>query len=52
MKTIQGVGVSAGITIDTACVLAAVDYAIEHRLIDDLQAEMDRFHAARNTTIA
>ena len=43
MRTIQGVSVSAGIAIGTVRVLAAVDYAVERRLIDDPQAEMDRF---------
>ena len=40
-----GVSVSAGIAIGTVRVLAAVDYAVERRLIDDPQAEMDRFRA-------
>ena len=35
MRTIQGVSVSAGIAIGTVRVLAAVDYAVERRLIDD-----------------
>ena len=43
MRTIQGVSVSAGIAIGTVRVLAAVDYAVERRVIDDPQAEMDRF---------
>ena len=47
-----GVGVSAGIAIGTVRVLAAVDYAVERRLIDDPQAEMDRFRAARDTAVA
>ena len=42
MRTIQGVGVSAGIAIGTVRVLAAVDHAVERRVIDDPQAEMDR----------
>ena len=50
MRTIQGVSVSAGIAIGTVRVLAAVDYAVERRLIDDPQAEMDRFRAACVTT--
>ena len=33
MRTIQGVSVSAGIAIGTVRVLAAVDYAVERRLI-------------------
>lgn len=45
MRTIQGISVSAGIAIGTVRVLAAVDYAVERRLIDDPQAEMDRFRA-------
>ena len=52
MRTIQGVSVSAGIAIGTVRVLAAVDYAVERRLIDDPQAEMDRFRAARDTAVA
>lgn len=52
MRTIQGVGVSAGIAIGTVRVLAAVDYAVERRVIDDPQAEMDRFRAARDTAVA
>ena len=51
MRTIQGVSVSAGIAIGTVRVLAAVDYAVERRLIDDPQAEMDRFRAARDTVM-
>lgn len=47
-----GVSVSAGIAIGTVRVLAAVDYAVERRLIDDPQAEMDRFRAARDTAVA
>ena len=46
------VWVSAGIAIGTVRVLAAVDYAVERRLIDDPQAEMDRFRAARDTAVA
>ena len=59
MRTIQGVGVSAGIAIGTVRGLAAararppaVDYAVERRVIDDPQAEMDRFRAARDTAVA
>ena len=52
MRTIQGVSVSAGIAIGTVRVLAAVDYAVERRLIDDPQAETDRFRAARDTAVA
>ncbi len=52
MRTIQGVGVSAGIAIGTVRVLAAVDYAVERRVIDDPQAEMDRFRAARDMVVA
>ncbi len=52
MRTIQGVGVSAGIAIGTVRVLAAVDHAVERRVIDDPQAEMDRFRAARDMVVA
>ena len=52
MRTIQGVGVSAGIAIGTVRVLAAVDHAGERRVIDDPQAEMDRFRAARDMVVA
>lgn len=52
MRTIQGVGVSAGIAIGTVRVLAAADHAVERRVIDDPQAEMDRFHAARDMAVA
>ena len=52
MRTIQGVGVSAGIAIGTVRVLAAADHAVERRVIDDPQAEMDRFRAARDMAVA
>lgn len=52
MRTIQGVGVSAGIAIGTVRVLAVADHAVEHRVIDDPQAEMDRFRAARDMAVA
>ena len=52
MRTIQGVGVSAGIAIGTVRVLAAVDHAVERLVIDDPQAEMDRFRAARDMVVA
>ena len=52
MRTIQGVGVSAGIAIGTVRVLAAVDHAVDRRVIDDPQAEMDRFRAARDMVVA
>ena len=52
MRTIQGVSVSAGIAIGTGRVLAAVDYVVERGLIDDPQAEMDRFRAARRSAQA
>lgn len=52
MRTIQGVGVSAGIAIGTVRVLAAADHAVERRVIDDPQAEMDRFRAARGMAVA
>lgn len=52
MRTIQGVGVSAGIAIGTVRVLAAVDHAVERRVIDDPRAEMDRFRAARDMVVA
>ena len=52
MRTIQGVSVSAGIAIGTVRVLAAADHAVERRVIDDPQAEMDRFRAARDMAVA
>ena len=51
MRTIQGVSVSAGIAIGTVRVLAAVDYAVERRVIDDPQAEMDRFRRKQGRTV-
>ncbi|NMM98669.1 phosphoenolpyruvate--protein phosphotransferase [Bifidobacterium olomucense] len=52
MKTIQGVGVSAGIAIGEVRVLDTADHAVERRVVDDPQAEVERFRAARDEAVA
>ncbi|PJM74934.1 phosphoenolpyruvate--protein phosphotransferase [Bifidobacterium simiarum] len=51
MRTIQGVGVSAGIAIGAIRVLDTVDHAVERRVVDDPKAEVERFRAARDTAV-
>ncbi|KAB8295679.1 phosphoenolpyruvate--protein phosphotransferase [Bifidobacterium avesanii] len=51
MKTIQGVGVSAGIAIGAISVLDTADHAVERRVVDDPKAEVERFRAARDTAV-
>lgn len=52
MRTIQGVGVSAGIAIGAIRVLDTADHAVERRVVDDPQAEVERFRAARDAAVA
>ncbi|MBW3091032.1 phosphoenolpyruvate--protein phosphotransferase [Bifidobacterium miconisargentati] len=52
MKTIQGVGVSAGIAIGAVRVLDTADHAVERRVVDDPQAEVERFRTARATAVS
>ncbi|PJM78775.1 phosphoenolpyruvate--protein phosphotransferase [Bifidobacterium scaligerum] len=52
MRTIQGVGVSAGIAIGAIRVLDTADHAVERRVVDDPQAEVERFRAARDTAVS
>ncbi|KFJ00979.1 phosphoenolpyruvate--protein phosphotransferase [Bifidobacterium stellenboschense] len=51
MRTIQGVGVSAGIAIGAIRVLDTADHAVERRVVDDPKAEVERFRAARDTAV-
>ncbi|NEG55715.1 phosphoenolpyruvate--protein phosphotransferase [Bifidobacterium platyrrhinorum] len=51
MRTIQGVGVSAGIAIGVIRVLDTADHAVERRVVDDPKAEVERFRAARDTAV-
>ncbi|KAB7789015.1 phosphoenolpyruvate--protein phosphotransferase [Bifidobacterium leontopitheci] len=51
MRTIQGVGVSAGIAIGSIRVLDTADHAVERRVVDDPQAEVERFRTARDTAV-
>ncbi|MBT1174700.1 phosphoenolpyruvate--protein phosphotransferase [Bifidobacterium sp. LC6] len=52
MRTIQGVGVSAGIAIGAIRVLDTADHAVERRVVDDSQAEVERFRTARDTAVS
>lgn len=49
MRKIVGVGVSAGIAIDTVRILFANDHAVERRVVDDPQEEVARFRKAQDT---
>ncbi|MCH9275890.1 phosphoenolpyruvate--protein phosphotransferase [Bifidobacterium amazonense] len=52
MRTIQGVGVSAGIAIGTIRVLDTADHAVERRVVNDPKTEVERFRAARDAAVA
>ncbi|NMM99431.1 phosphoenolpyruvate--protein phosphotransferase [Bifidobacterium sp. DSM 109958] len=51
MRTMQGTGVSAGIAIGEIRVLDTAEHAVERRVVDDPQAEVERFRAARDTAV-
>lgn len=51
MKSFQGVGVSAGIAIGPVQVLHTANEAVIRRVVEDPQAEVDRFRAAQTTAI-
>ncbi|MCI1661156.1 phosphoenolpyruvate--protein phosphotransferase [Bifidobacterium psychraerophilum] len=51
MKSFQGVGVSAGIAIGPVQVLHTANEAVIRRVVEDPQAEVERFRAAQTTAI-
>lgn len=51
MKSFQGVGVSAGIAIGPVQVLHTANEAVIRRVVEDPQAEVDRFCAAQTKAI-
>lgn len=51
MKTMQGVGVSAGIAIGPVTVLSSSHDAVMRRVVDDPEVEVKRFRAAQQTSI-
>lgn len=52
MKALKGTGVSAGIAIGAIHVVDGADHEVERATVDDPEAEVERFHKARNTAIA
>ncbi|MBW3087879.1 phosphoenolpyruvate--protein phosphotransferase [Bifidobacterium sp. 82T24] len=51
MRSIQGVGVSSGIAIGPIHVLDDADHAMERRVVDDSEAEVERFRTARDVAV-
>ncbi|NMM99025.1 phosphoenolpyruvate--protein phosphotransferase [Bifidobacterium olomucense] len=51
MKTIQGIGVSAGIAVGAIRVPDTADRAVERHVVDDPNAEVERFRTARDTAV-